>query len=302
MFKLAMAVSIASAVTTTAIAETFPPETLTAGFKVGESSCKSRSDAVWVVVDGAGDCIRYYAGGLASGANGAAVIYLHGDRLWGDKPIAYGDNSSQTQQANAEAFSKEIGLPFILVARPGTYGSSGNHGQRREVRELRLVSAAIAEIRKRHRIGKTGLTGQSGGGAVAAYVLTQQPDLSCVALTSAALSMNTIVRLDPQSIYDRASSSLYNAINHVSEVKPNKDRSIFVIWSEGDKFSPPANQKEYAQALVASGRDVHVLQGEATGSFNHTLDKTGRFAASWCLNGVPPAEVEKRVLSREVKG
>ncbi|MBI3451836.1 MAG: hypothetical protein HY057_03205 [Rhodospirillales bacterium] len=284
------------------MAETFPPETLNSGFKVDEASCKSRSDAVWIVVDGAGDCIRYYAGNLSGGANEAAVFYLHGDRLWGDKPIAYGDNTSEKQQANVEAFSAEIGLPLIMIARPGVYGSSGSHGNRRQARELRLVNAAIAEIRMRHRIEKAGLTGQSGGGAVAAYVLTQQPDLYCVALTSAALSMKTIIRMDPQSIYDTTRANLYNPIDHVSEVKPDIRRNVFVIGMEGDKFSPLANQKEYADMLKAQKHAVYFFEGEAAGSYRHTLDRTGRSVTSWCLKGASPAEIEKRVQAGEVKG
>ena len=173
---------------TAASAETYQPETLMKEYEVNETSCKSNPNNVWAVVDNKGDCIRYYAAGFSNGPNKSAIIYIHGDRLWGEKPIGYDDNDSDKQQQNVEEIHKALGLPFVMIARPGTYGSSGSHAHRREMREVELVDAAIKVIRDRYKIEQTALTGQSGGGTVAAYVLTKQPDLNCVVLTSSALS------------------------------------------------------------------------------------------------------------------
>ncbi|MET4736691.1 pimeloyl-ACP methyl ester carboxylesterase [Bradyrhizobium japonicum] len=303
MKKLSCAAAAVSGLFAASVsAEMFPPETLLSGYTVSEQACKAQSSSVWVVVDGKGDCIRYYAAGLSSGSNKYAIFYLHGDRLWGANPISYDDNDSAKQQAKIDDIQKEVGLPFIMVARPGTYGSSGSHVHRREKREVMLNNAAIAALRKRYAIEHAAVTGQSGGGANAAYVLTQQPDLSCVVLTSSALSMNTILAADVKSIYDTSNSGLYDPIQHVAEVKPNDARKVFVIGMEGDKFSPFANQKEFAEALKAKGHNVFLIHGKAAGSYGHTLDRTGRTVSKWCLTGIPVQEIIERVEKHQVEG
>jgi pimeloyl-ACP methyl ester carboxylesterase len=257
---------------------------------------------VWVEADGRGDCIRYYTAGLDAQANDRAIIYIHGDRLWGDKPISYDDNSSQAQEENVKKMQGELGLPVIVVARPGTYGSSGSHAHRREHRELVLMKAAVEEIIHRHRIAKVGLTGQSGGGTVTSYVMGQLPDIQCVALTSAALSMKYIVAQDPQSIYDRGNTDLYDPISNLNDVLPSSVRRLFVIGAEGDKFSPFGNQKAYAQALMGRGYEVYVAEGEPMGTYKHTLDRTGRQTVAWCVNSVPPEAILEKIKARLIKG
>ncbi len=293
-----------------AMAETFPPETLVSGIPGDEATCRSHPNRVWTVIDGVGDCIRYYAAGLSAGVNPAVVIVVRGDRFVAvdggrssDSAVGYDDNSAEAQQANAEAFSREISLPVIVVARPGLYGSSGNHSLRRRMREMRLMDATIAEIRKRTQIQRTGLTGQSGGGTVAAYVLTQQADLSCVTLTSAELSMRTVFRTPAASQYDVAHAAvLHDPIDHVAEIQRNMDRNLFVVWSEGDQYSPPENQREYVEALREQGHRVNLIEGEAVGASHHTLDHTGRIITALCLNGTSAEEIRDRIQRGRVKG
>ena len=134
-------------------------------------------------------------------------------------------------------------------------------------------------------------------------MLTQQPDLSCVTFTSAELSMGTILQLPCASFYDAANAkNSYNPIDHVSKVRANLDRDVFVVWADQDIYSPPVNQKEYAEALGKLGHRVHLMEGEAIGVAHHTLDRTGRMVHAWRLKGMDPKEIEERVRSREVKG
>jgi predicted esterase len=293
--------ALMTTISLSAVAEGFPPETLTAGVSSTEATCDAHT-AVWVTVDGSGDCIRYYAAGLKRGVNNKAIIYLHGDRLWDNKPTSYDDNSADQQQAKINEAQKELGMPLIMIARPGVYGSSGNHANRRRIREMKLVNAAITEIRKRYQIKETGLTGQSGGGTVAAYVMGNQPHLRCVAITSGALSMKTILAFNTQSVYNSGKSELYDPIQHVAEVPADSNREIFIIYSPGDKLSPIENQQEYATALNNAGRATLALRGQATGAFGHTLDHTGRLVTAWCLNNVPKTEIVKRLAQGTIRG
>lgn len=283
-------------------AEHFPAEDLLRGILPPVAPHEATCNSVWVEVDGQVECIRYYAAGPEEGGTASAVIYLHGDRLWGDAPISYTDNTAHQQQDLANAAHRSLGLPFILLARPGTYGSSGCHAQRRTMREMRVVNAAVRAIRSRYGIARTSLAGQSGGAAVAAYVMTQQSNLHSVVLTSGALSMRVIVSHDPMSIYDTKTTGLYDAVAHVAEVAANPGRRLLVIASEGDRFSPPVNQKEYAEALALNGHDVRFMWGEGAGEHRHTLDRTGWAAAAWCLDGVASSEIARRLQAGEVRG
>jgi len=45
---------------------TFDERLLMSGWTTTEADCQRRTPAVWVVVDGQGDCLRYFAAGLAA--------------------------------------------------------------------------------------------------------------------------------------------------------------------------------------------------------------------------------------------
>jgi hypothetical protein len=53
------------------------------------------------------------------------------------------------------------------------------------MREMKLVAGAVQEIIKRHSVKRYGFAGQSGGGSVAAYLMTQFPEAECFAFTAA---------------------------------------------------------------------------------------------------------------------
>jgi hypothetical protein len=40
----------------------------------------------------------------------------------------------------------------LIIARPGTYGSSGNHYRRRQAEEFRALNAAVDAIKARYAI------------------------------------------------------------------------------------------------------------------------------------------------------
>ena len=102
--------------------ETVPPEkadTMTSsGLKVGsimtEAKCSTVSPSVWVIVEGKGDCLRYFPSGVAS-SNDIVNVFFHGDRLkhhWDStgmqtyvSPIAYRNVYEDGLRANASTKS-----------------------------------------------------------------------------------------------------------------------------------------------------------------------------------------------------
>lgn len=125
--------AVARPLTDTNGSATFSVEDLLSGTTSTQPQCQAIGTAVWVTVDGKGDCIRFYAANLRAGPNPVVLVFFHGDVLDGRRVLsAYDRASPDSVQKIVAAWSAESGnLPAIYIARPGTYGSSGDHSQRR---------------------------------------------------------------------------------------------------------------------------------------------------------------------------
>src|SRR5262249_56331521 len=53
-------------------------------------------------------------------------------------------------QERVAGWSRNLRMPYLYLARPGSYGSSGEYVRRRTPREIDLVSAALDAIKSRH--------------------------------------------------------------------------------------------------------------------------------------------------------
>ena len=96
-------------------------------------------------------------------------------------------NTADAQRRQAQAIFRRTGLPTLIIARPGTYGSSGNHYRRRQVEEFRALNAAVDAIKARYAIQRFILSGHSGGATAASALLTfGRRDIDCAVLTSGA--------------------------------------------------------------------------------------------------------------------
>ena len=146
---------------------------------------------MWVTHEGNGACIAYYPSqgsshGLPQGPTGLArtghaVIFFEGD-----VPAGLGRDEAKLKahldrlRQALDHYARIYRVPYIFIARPGTFGSTGAHQERRGVREVHVLNAALDRIRARHRIERVTLTGQSGGATVAAALLTLgRTDVDC---------------------------------------------------------------------------------------------------------------------------
>ncbi|MGX9148282.1 alpha/beta hydrolase family protein [Mesorhizobium sp. 128a] len=265
-----------------------------------EAECLAYGNSLWVEVDGTGDCIRHWSSGL-SDQTPVAVFYIHGDRLWFGDPVGYEDNSVARQQAYANAAASSLGMPFIKIARPGLYGSSGKHSSARQMRELELIAGAIRQLIARHNIKRYGFAGQSGGGSVASYLLTQFPDVECVAFSAACLSLDGLRRGSPErSGYDGA-GDIYDPVAHLSKVPMNPNRRLFVIGDEKDKSALFLNLEDYYHTAKSLGHNVTLFRTEGLGN-HHVLDATGQHALAWALRGLSTEQIQKKIANKEIVG
>lgn len=277
----------------------FPVEMVASGVPAPtRAACEDCGNSVWVEVDGRGECIRYWASGLTD-KTPAAVVYVHGDRIWSGNTVAFHDNTAFAQQAYADQAASAVGMPFITIARPGLYGSSGDHRQRRQLREMQLVAGALDIIIRRHGIARFGITGQSGGGSVAAYLLGQFPDVACVAFTSACLSLQALKQAGQgQEGYDYGAPGIYDPLTHLPELAVQPGQQLFVIGDEQDESALFANQLAYYEAARQAGHAVALLR--STGRGHHGLDATGQHAVAWYLQGATVADIAARIAAGHV--
>src|SRR5262245_33571731 len=75
---------------------TLDPKYVKTGATVSEQECAAIGEAVWVMIDGRGDCIRYYGSGLKKGENPTVFVWFHGDRV--QRQHAKGDFFKTTEQ------------------------------------------------------------------------------------------------------------------------------------------------------------------------------------------------------------
>jgi pimeloyl-ACP methyl ester carboxylesterase len=293
---------------------TMSPAGLRTGVVMSAAECAREASAIWVtaphadgVVEGA--CIRYYAAGLAA-SNPVAVVFLHGNRLARsfdkegrliriDAGNSYGTPSVSALQAAAAIQAKALGHPFIIVARPGYYGSSGVANDQYRRREILLVNAALEAIKQRHAIARFGVSSQSGGGPALAGLLALRDDIPCAAFSSSLTAFDERERALREPSRNpplrQVTPDAYDPIRETANIRPSADRRVFIVGDPNDALIPLAAQQAYADALKRQGVHVAMTSSTAVGHNHHSLGATGQRAVGWCLDGVSDAEILTRM-------
>lgn len=246
-----------------------------------ERNCPLNQQAVWVNYDGGHDCIRYFpAGDLQGAANVLVVLYGDRDSLMRRDPATIADNTLEAQNQKAQQLSKRVRLPVIILARPGTYGSSGNHAQRRQRAEFLAIDAALTRLREQYGIQKFILSGHSGGATAAAAVMTLgRQDISCAILSSGAYGLLEraarlrALRGEPgQPNKDLTGfANPYDPLDYIMNITKDAKRHILVIGNLQDHVTPFDLQVKFAAALRTQGHWVSLIEWPAIAPQFHNL-------------------------------
>jgi hypothetical protein len=274
--------------------EEFPAADLPVGTRTTREQCEATRDAVWVAHQEGTECIRYFPSSNVTGARQAA-LFFHGDLLEGRFVIAgaYRNNRASVMRREAEGLARVNGVPYILVGRPGTYGSSGRHTERRLLKEYLSLNAAVDAIKARHGLESVLLSGQSGGAtSVAALLTLGRTDVVCAAASSGGY--NALARA--RDIASEAGRSWngcdahgmcgpYNATDHVDGVQKSAQRRIFIIGDPSDSNTRFKYQQAFADKLRAAGHDVTLVDGQGRGPKHHGLAHMAARTLGWCNAG-----------------
>lgn len=284
--------------------DNFTVEALVRGTFATRQDCAAIPHAVWASVDsGEAECIRYWASGLMAGATDPrALIYIPSDQLTFDQPApGYTNLNPEKLQALVNDMSSKAGVPLILLARPGTFGSSGEHKQRRRELEPKIVSKALDQLKVRYGIRKLTLVGLSGGGHIVASLLGWRSDIICAvpasSVSSPRLRWEDMGRTTDLTGY----ADSYEPLPYLRSDVMNPKLRVFVLGDPKDSNVKWSTQLPLATRLKELGVDVEVLTGEGSDAQRHALGASGRLIGSLCLLDRPTREILE-VAARGLKG
>jgi pimeloyl-ACP methyl ester carboxylesterase len=270
--------------------EPFSGSDLLHGKKITEAECAALPSAVWVVVEGQQECIRYFHS--AAGGRGPEVIVRLSQDLVSTngrgevKPHDYYIKSTPSQtQDFAANWSRNFGLPYLQLGRPGTYGSSGEHGKRRTSGEIAIISAALDAIKARHGYTRFHLLGWSTGGHSAAALMARRTDLGCVVLSSALLSVHSYLAEFGRSEDWTGNKNPVDPIDLVNQITPRPDLRIFVLTDPDDTIISARSQTTYVKRLAEGKLPVRQIFAAATDESAHLLDSQARQVLAACAKG-----------------
>jgi predicted esterase len=259
------------------------------------ASCVDPDSALWVEYANGKACVRYFSASPLEHAP-VVIVMFHGDRNieMHRAPEAIAGNTLRAKDKQAAAVSRRAGVPVVIIARPGTYGSSGNHRQRRQASEFQALDAALDQLRQRYSIGRFVLLGHSGGATVVAALLTLgREDVQCAVMTSGAFALleraQMIRRSKGLPARDgRDTNGLlhpYDPLEHVDGIAKMAGRPLFVMGNRDDRVAPFVLQERFYQALRDAGLEAQLVESPASGPAFHQLrDDIGLKTAARCAH------------------
>ena len=282
----------------------FSAEELVKGVAATQQQCALIGTAVWArTATGEAECIRYWASGMnVYGPVPRVLVYIPSDQMTFDTPASsYARLNPLAMQSLANGMQSRAETPFILLSRPGIFGSSGEHKQRRRELELRLMSAALDEIKKRYTISEFSLVGLSGGGHVVASLLGWRSDIVCAVPASSVSSPR--MRWEG---FGRTSDLTGHADSYepVENLKPgpfHPNLRVFVLGDPKDSNVVWTTQTPLADRLRTLGVAVETVHGEGSDSQHHVLGNSGQRLGALCLQGKTTQEILE-VVAQGLKG
>lgn len=249
--------------------------------KAVAANCPSTPDQQWVEYANGQACMRYFSAGDLQNAPIVMVVFS-GDRETFIKraPQNIPANTATAQRKQAQKLARKTTLPVVIVARPGTYGSSGNHYRRRQPEEFNALNATLDSLRARYHMQQFILTGHSGGATAAAALLTLgRRDIRCAILTSGAWDLlnraEALRRVrGEKSDANKDVTGLaapYDPLYHLDGIPADPQRLIVVIGNLLDSNTPFELQVKFARALREKGHRVMLVESPAYPPEYHNL-------------------------------
>ncbi|MES2999731.1 MAG: hypothetical protein V4787_03500 [Pseudomonadota bacterium] len=268
------------------------------GVRATKEQCERLNNGIWAATDnGETACLRYWAAGVGATAPATrAIVYFSGD-VWsaGRAVPAYVATSDDVLAKAAAGWAGRLGLPYIFLARPGTYGSSGDHMERRRPAESRLVSAALDVLKARLNISEFVVVGFSGGGHVTSALVTLRSDIVCAVPGGASSSPRMRLELKRWTTDATGYGDSYEPVQHLRKDGTHPRLRIFVVGDPRDEEGLWPSQIVMAQIAREKGIASEVIEVKGSAPDFHTgQGEIVRLVAGWCGNDVSTQEIVRR--------
>lgn len=240
--------------------------------KTEHSQCPGSKSFLWVSHEQGGNCIRYFSSSNLIDAE-YVVVQFYGDRDMDARQPEYliKNNTQQDQERYAQHQSEKTGIPYVVMARPGTFGSSGKHSEKRMKSESLAIQKGLVLLKNKYNIKKFILLGHSGGATLVASVLTLgQEDVKCAFLTSgtynfftreAVKRINNNENLNFNKLNERISMK-YDPYFYVNSIVSDEKRIIYIMGDVRDINTPFQSQVSFAWRVSSFSHNVHLLKVE----------------------------------------
>lgn len=273
-----------------------------------KEACEYGSGHLWVSIEGRGDCVAYYpTSALTAGRQmpERAIIYFEGDipNSYRRDPAKLKSHLASMQRA-LEMLAATYKVPYVMIARPGTFGSTGNHANRRKDREYLVMNAAVDRLKSKYGLRHLSLAGQSGGATIAAALLTLgRADVRCAAPASGGYDLAAMLDWHAEKMGQGAGhrehpatlADDFNVMDRVAGIQRDADRRIFVIGDVADKVTPFAQQRRFAERLREAGHRVELIEAQGAGPDRHGLTVVSLKIAGLCASGAPDTDIRRLV-------
>ncbi|MGV7217297.1 alpha/beta hydrolase family protein [Bradyrhizobium sp. UFLA05-112] len=279
----------------------FDAVTVINGMQITRPACEEmehRQTAVWVRVENRSYCLRYYAAGLAlNGQNSLVAAWMPGDVMGGPRGVAHQQGlgvASMVEQSMT--LSNRYAIPYIFLARPGTYGSAGKHYDVRHTPlEARLMEAQIDALKARYHIDRWVLGGHSGGGTLAAEFLARRNDIQCAILSSPAAAYRA--RLEKRGFVRRLKTEVFfDPYDSIRQIPNHPGPRIFLLADPRDTNIPFSTQELYFDELKRRGLDAWMVPlQKAPKPKYHSLVDFGETATGMCANGATTVSILEKL-------
>ena len=282
------------------------PETFSPGLKFhrvlieesrSKAKCESVDNRVFVTTKLGTECIAYFVTkGFESRRQ--AVFFFGGDAA---SPANGTDLALQKKLT--QLWADKLRVRYVYVSRVGLQGSSGNHGERRLPKETFVMNAVVDALKAKLGLDDIALAGQSGGGTLAASLLTLgRTDVHCDVLGSGATELTEVQyegltrtgRHPTKSFLHRL---MYDPSDHLRTIVTRADRRIFALADQSDAIVPFKYQAQFIDEVKAAGHLAKLIEVDAKGPQHHGTELYALAVAGACLNEVRDEPIIAAVAS-----
>jgi pimeloyl-ACP methyl ester carboxylesterase len=263
-------------------------EPLPWGQPADRQACPDEDSYLWLPLASGDACLRYFGPADLHRAP-TLIVYMTGDRdsLLKLPWAQIEDNTRQALTARYTQLSRRAGAPVVMLARPGTYGSSGDHRQRRRMaEEFAPLNAGLDALKRRYGVERFVLWGHSGGATAAAALLTMgRTDVRCAVMTSSTFAYLERWRMrrgedaqGPSTAREvQLAGKMYDPLDHIGGIVRDEQRTVYVLGDPKDTVTPFELQARFADALKRAGHRVVLREADGAPPGHHDLREDAGF-------------------------